>query len=424
MKRVAKTYGDWDQQKVRVFEDDKIGQSQLLQGLATATYTCDKYGYIKSYNKAAVDLWGREPEIGRDLWCGSWKIYETDGITRLPLDNCPMAITLKEGIAVRGRELLVERPDGERRNVMPYPSPIFDNAGKVVEAVNMLVDITDLKKNERALKESEERYKELALNGEKKVEQRIVELTRSNDELHAINSELEQFAFVAAHDMQEPLRKIKTFSQRLEANGKVIDEDSLKYLIKITSASERMSNLINDLLIYSRIGYLDKEFEQVDLNIELNKVLNDLEIAVEEKNAAITCDNLPVIYGRGLQLNQLLYNIINNSLKFSKCTHTCKISITAQSLTGEEVKKYSLNEKQEFTDIIFTDNGIGFEQEFADSIFNIFERLEPRDKYEGTGIGLALCKKIANMHGGKIFAESTVGEGTSFHVILPLAQKI
>jgi two-component system CheB/CheR fusion protein len=131
-----------------------------------------------------------------------------------------------------------------------------------------------------------------------------------------------------------------------------------------------------------------------------------------------------VIYGRPLQLNQLLYNIINNSLKFSKCTDSCKISITAHALTGEEVVKYKLNIEQEFTDIIITDNGIGFEQEFADSIFNIFERLEPREKYEGTGIGLALCKKIAHMHGGKIFAESVVGEGTSFHVILPLAAKL
>lgn len=114
-----------NQEQISVYQEREYRHSQIIQSLAAAVYTCDENGYIKFYNKAAADLWGREPEIGKDLWCGSWKIYEPDGITPLPLDNCPMAVALKEGRAVRGKEIIVERPDGVRRNVMPHPDSLM-----------------------------------------------------------------------------------------------------------------------------------------------------------------------------------------------------------------------------------------------------------------------------------------------------------
>jgi PAS domain S-box-containing protein len=134
---------------------------QLIQGLPAAIYTCDAGGRVLLYNKAAVVLWGREPEVGKDLWCGSWRIYNTDG-TLLPLDTCPMAIALKEGRPVFGEEIIIERPDGTRRNVLPHPKPIFNEAGMIVEAVNMLIDITEHKHAELALRESEERFRTMA----------------------------------------------------------------------------------------------------------------------------------------------------------------------------------------------------------------------------------------------------------------------
>ena len=393
---------------------------QLAEGLAAAIYVCDTNGYIKYFNKAAADLWGREPEIGNDLWCGSWKIYEPDGITTVLLDTCPMAVALKEGRSVRGKEVLVERPDGVRRNVMPYPDPIFDNAGKLVGAVNMLVDITHLKENEKALKESEERYRQIAAELEKRVEERTKDLNEANLSLNRINSELEQFAFIASHDLQEPLRKIRTFSERLETKATTLDDNAQAYLHKIKNASDRMSTLISNLLTYSRLGYLNKQFEKVPLNEVLKNVLSDFEVTIEQKNAVITSSGLPEIYAVPLQMNQLFHNIIGNSLKFSKTGATCEINITSRNLPSEEIKKYQLNEDLAWCEILFKDNGIGFSQEYAETVFYIFERLNSRDQYEGTGIGLALCKKIVTMHGGKIFAESQENAGTVFHVILPL----
>lgn len=135
---------------------------ELVEALPAAIYTCDKDGYITLYNNAAVELWGIRPEIGKDLWCGSWKIYDTDGVTEIPLDTCPMAQVLREGRSVSGREIIVERPDGERRNVLPHPKPLFDSAGNISGAVNMLIDITELKKIENALKASEQRLRTIA----------------------------------------------------------------------------------------------------------------------------------------------------------------------------------------------------------------------------------------------------------------------
>ena len=181
-----------------------------------------------------------------------------------------------------------------------------------------------------------------------------------------------------------------------------------------------MSTLISNLLTYSRLGYLNKQFEKVPLNEVLKNVLSDFEVTIEQKNAVITSSGLPEIYAVPLQMNQLFHNIIGNSLKFSKTGATCEINITSRNLPSEEIKKYQLNEDLAWCEILFKDNGIGFSQEYAETVFYIFERLNSRDQYEGTGIGLALCKKIVTMHGGNIFAESQENAGTVFHVILPL----
>jgi signal transduction histidine kinase len=403
-------------------DEPKNRQRELIQNLAAAIYVCDSNGFITFYNKAAVVLWGREPEIGKDLWCGSWKIFETDGITPVPLDSCPMAIALKEGHSVRGKEIIVERPDGSRHHIMPYPDPVFNASGKIVEAVNMLVDITDIKKKEKEIQESELRYRQLAEELEKRVEDRTADLRESNASLEQINAELEQFAFIASHDMQEPLRKIKTLALRLEDQASEgLNEAARTYLTKIKYSSDRMAILIKGILDLTRLDQFENEAKLVDLNDILKKELSDLEIITEEKKAIITSDRLPFVKAIPLQMGQLFHNIIINSLKFCREEVPCELNISSRMLSNKEIPENSLNANLSYCELIFKDNGIGFSAEYADTVFQIFKRLNSREKYEGTGIGLALCRKIVNLHRGKIFAQSRNNEGTAIHVILPFA---
>ena len=406
---------------VKSLQDKDFRQQQMVQNLAAALYTCDALGYVKFYNKAAAELWGREPEIGKDLWCGSWKIYRLDG-TRMPFDECPMALALKGGKSIRGQEIVVERPDGIRRNIMPYPDPIFNAAGEVVEAVNMLVDITDLKLKELAIRQSEEKFKQIAGELEIRVNERTKELLSANAELKQINEELEEFAFIASHDMQEPLRKIKTFARRLEEKSSVqVDEHGRTLLQKIKDSSARMTGQINDLLNYARIAHAEAKFERVDLNGLIDNMLTDFEVSIEEKNAVIHRNALPAIQGIPLQMRQLFYNLFANSLKFCKSEIPCEIRITSRKLSGEEINQSGLHPGPDYCEIKFADNGIGFDQAFSENIFRIFERLNTRNQYEGTGIGLALCRKIISKHRGKIFATSSISEGTVIHILLPIA---
>ncbi|HYK56721.1 MAG TPA: PAS domain S-box protein, partial [Flavisolibacter sp.] len=175
---------------------------QIIRNLPVAIYTCNKEGYITLYNEAAAELWGRTPDIGKDLWCGSWKITKPDGAP-LPLDSCPMAVCLKEGRPVYGEEILVSRPDGQVRNVLPHPQPLFDTSGEITGAVNMLLDVTEAKKTENALLENEERFRQLALTLEKTVEEKTLDLSRKNEELkkseeryHKMVEEVEDYAII------------------------------------------------------------------------------------------------------------------------------------------------------------------------------------------------------------------------------------
>ena len=220
--------------------------------------------------------------------------------------------------------------------------------------------------------------------------------------------------------MQEPLRKIKNFTNRLEHKiNDSLDEVSMSYLDKIKISSDRMTRLIKAILNYSRLINLDEEFVQTDLNKVLAEVTDDFELNIEQKNTIIKSVILPVIKAIPLQMDQLFHNILSNSFKFCRENTPCELNVTSRSLTSGEAVSQNLDANVPYFEIIFRDNGIGFRQDFADNIFRIFERLNGMDKYEGTGIGLALCRKIVNIHRGKIFAISNVNEGTAIHVVLP-----
>ncbi|CAM3054203.1 chemotaxis protein CheB [Flavobacterium frigoris] len=298
------------------------------------------------------------------------------------------------------------------------------NALQIINEKNseklILLAIEDI--TERKL--AEQKLKTFAEELEKQVKERTAALHKSNEELKQSNSHLDQFANVASHDLQEPLRKILTFSNRLQdKHQNEMSTEVLYYLNKIQGASSRMRTLIQDLLNYSRLLQHEKIFSTTDLNETVKNVLNDFDLLIEEKKAKITIDYLPMVDAVPVQMNQLFYNLISNALKFSKTDVPPVINITSRILSEKEVEKYpSFNPSIPYVEIIFKDNGIGFEQQYAKQIFIIFQRLHDKETYIGTGIGLALCKKIIENHHGEIFSNSKENEGAFFHVILPLIQ--
>lgn len=244
-------------------------------------------------------------------------------------------------------------------------------------------------------------------------------LKRHADELEKRNQELQVFAYVASHDLQEPLRKIEAFGGRLKKKySDKIGPDGQQYLDRMDDAARRMRQLIEDLLAYSRVTDRGGEFESCDLNIVLEGVLSDLEIRITETEAQIEFDKLPIISAAPILMRQLLQNIIGNSLKFmaeGKQPHT-RITCKKCRLPHPDNPRKSLKA----IEIEITDNGIGFEQKYADQIFGIFQRLHGRTEFDGTGIGLATCRRIVEGHGGEIEAVGRPGEGATFLIRLPV----
>lgn len=241
------------------------------------------------------------------------------------------------------------------------------------------------------------------------VQKQKQELEKLADELKNSNSDLEQFAYVASHDLQEPLRKIQSFGERVVYMEKEkLSETGKDYLERIMSAAERMQTLINDLLSFSRLTTRAEPFTKVDLNKIVREVLGDLDVLIEKTKAHIEIGKLPAVNADPTQMRQLVQNLISNAIKFSKEAERPEIIITSDNIHDEN-----------FAKIYFADNGIGFDEKYAEKIFNIFQRLEGK-KYEGSGIGLAVCKKIVQRHGGSISVRSKIGEGSEFTVILPV----
>lgn len=259
---------------------------------------------------------------------------------------------------------------------------------------------------------------------EEVVSERTKELAEANKDLQKSNSELAQFAYIASHDLQEPLRKISTFTQMLESKiGDKIDPQSKNYLEKINNSSIRMNTLIRNVLSYSELVKDKEVFAQVDLNKVIEHALTDYELMIEQKGASVLFDALPTVEAIPLQMAQLFTNILGNSLKFSKKDLKPEIRITWSKLGDEEKKNTTLDPSLDYYKIRFSDNGIGLKPEYTQQIFNIFQRLHRKTEYEGTGIGLAMCKKIALNHGGDLNADGSSENGAVFNFILPVNQK-
>lgn len=238
------------------------------------------------------------------------------------------------------------------------------------------------------------------------------ELKEIVDELKRSNKELETFAYVSSHDLQEPLRMVVSYLQLLERKyyGK-LDEKADKYIFYAIDGAKRMQNLINDLLSYSRVTTKGEEFKQVNSEFILNDALKNLEFSIKKSNAVITHDPLPTVTGDSRQLIQLFQNIIGNGIKFRKEDEVPKIHISARK--DEKMNEYVFS---------VADNGIGIESKYGERIFEIFQRLQKRSEYSGTGIGLAISKKIVERHGGRIWVESELGKGSTFYFTIPIKQ--
>lgn len=248
-----------------------------------------------------------------------------------------------------------------------------------------------------------------------------LQLERYVEDLKRSNQNLEQFAYAASHDLKEPMRKIQMFSGRLtDRLGDRLDEEEKGYLNRIMKATDRMNTLIDDLLMYSHVSRGAELDENVDLNQKVSRVLEDLEVEIEEKKAVITVGFLPTIKGHRRQLQQLFQNLISNAIKYRKpdvhpevhiCSRKASVEESIPVTTAKPVDQYYLIEVR--------DNGIGFEKEDADRIFNVFTRLHGNAVYKGTGVGLSIARKVAENHGGHIWAEGETGQGSTFKILLP-----
>lgn len=286
---------------------------------------------------------------------------------------------------------------------------LYSDKGAPLKLLGVVQDITEQKLFAEAL--------------EKKVQERTKELAEANMLLSQSNIELNQFAYIASHDLQEPLRKVRTFTELMQLSLGEIPEKAKNYVNKIQSSIERMQTLINDVLKFSLLSKEREKFEHVNLNDILKSVLGDYELLIEQKGAKTTTGNLPVIEAIPLQMNQLFTNLISNALKFSSKERLLEITISSRQMRAQEVKQHKeLNEDKLHYAIEFKDNGIGFNQENAKQIFTIFQRLHGKNDYAGTGIGLAMCKKITANHHGTIYANAYPDEGASFIIILPQIQ--
>ncbi|RYG02406.1 MAG: PAS domain-containing sensor histidine kinase, partial [Chitinophagaceae bacterium] len=363
----------------------------------TFIWTSDSSGKVSYVNKAILEYSGlSESAVSGGDWFGM--VHPDDrktGVRRLE-------IAIASGRDFFS-ELRFRNKNGEYRWYLARTVALKDDHDVIQNWIGTAADIHD--------------QKLMAEELERRVNARTTELKLANEELIRTNQELEQFAYVSSHDLQEPLRKIQTFSDMVLKKLPASEPEMKLHLEKINSSASRMSVLITDLLNYSRVSKSDENFEALNLNVVLENILNDFEVLIKQKDAEVRGSGLPIIRGIPIQINQLFYNLISNALKFA--VERPVITISAREILGVEVPaNIPLSREKNYVVLNFADNGIGFDQVYASQIFTIFQRLNNRNQYSGTGIGLAICKKIAENHGGYIMANSAVNRGATFTVYL------
>lgn len=255
---------------------------------------------------------------------------------------------------------------------------------------------------------------------EQRVVERTSELQQAISELEASNHELQQFAYVASHDLKEPLRKIQVFSHMIREKYLQDSQEGEFYMDRVIRASQRMNDLITDVLGYSQLSE-STTFSVININQIISEIIADMELLIQEKKAVIQVDPIPGLEANPGQMRQVFQNILGNALKFSKDEVAPAIHISAELVEEKKIDSRP-SPKGSYCRIQIVDNGIGFDEIYLNRIFSIFQRLHNQEKYAGTGIGLAIVKKIIEKHNGLVTAESTEGSGSRFIIILPLQQ--
>ena len=375
----------------------------------------NKISYI---NKRARQIYGVDI-TGFDLTSAISKVKSKkfDG-SLYPIGEGPSGRALK-GQIVRNEEMILEQHDGKVIPILSSAAPIFNLKGEVTAAVVIFDDITERRLDEdrkQKMFETEQQLTEELSATNEELYSTAEELRTSNEELilarnnltemvsklKTSNRELEQFAHVASHDLQEPLRMVASFTQLLERRYKgQLDEDADDYIGFIVEGAQRMKSLIDDLLTFSRLNTEPCKYEPVLIEVALDDVIFNLKSSIEENNVTITYDHLPTVMGDLSQIRQLFQNLISNAIKFH----------------GDEPPKIHISAKEYEKEWLFrvSDNGIGINRNHQEQIFSIFKRLHTRKDYEGTGIGLAICKSIVERHGGRIWVESEENNGANFY---------
>jgi PAS domain S-box-containing protein len=390
----------------QALEEQQILLSTVLQQTANGILIRDAQARIVFANPAARRMVGSEQALvdGEEFFLSDeLKFYEPDG-TLVERENWLMARALR-GETINNIEIRLVRPDGSYMDVFANATPLLRNDGTQMGAVLVMADITFRRQAEEALRQANQDL-------ENRVEARTAELNKANQQLAQSNRELQEFAYVASHDLQEPLRKIIAFGGRLDSSARSrLSETEQDYLGRMVNASQRMRKMIDDLLALSRVTTKASPAEQVDLNEVVQEVTGDLELRIEQSGARLEIGPLPTIEADQLQMHQLFQNLIGNALKFIKPGEKPEVRVTANP-DGDHVQ------------ITVEDNGIGFDAaHYSERIFQPFQRLNGMNVYEGSGIGLAIVNKIIQRHLGSITVESQPGQGAKFSITLPYRHK-
>ncbi|MGC1240334.1 MAG: ATP-binding protein, partial [Chryseosolibacter sp.] len=394
--------------KQKIEQSERNFRNMILQSPVAMCILLGPDHVVEVANDLIIELWGKTAAdvMHKPIFAGLPDARE-QGLEAI-LDN-----VYATGETFRGNERpvrLVRKGREELLYLNFVYEPYRDGTGDIHGILAIAVDVTEEVLARQKIEEV--------------VARRTKELALVNDDLKKSNEELAQFAYIASHDLQEPLRKIRTFSQLLETNLEdKLDENARRYFQKINTSSTRMHALIRDVLDYSELVRKDDVYAPVNLNHILEHIKSDYDLLMEQKGATIRSEDLPTIQAIPLQMSQLFGNLIGNALKFSRKDVPPVISISVSVPTADELKETSLAPSGKYIRIRFADNGIGIKEEFSDRIFKIFQRLHRKSEYEGTGIGLAMCKKIALNHHGDINASGSSESGAVFNIFLPVAQE-
>jgi len=383
-----------------VGDDEALAEAEarkrsILESSLDPIITIDDQGVVTEFNRAAEQVFGHSRE--KVLGTKPAEVLFPPSISAGAEDRIERYLDAGEGSMLGRRvEVTAVRADGE---TFPAEMAMTISQERGSPVLSFFIrDIGDRKKAELA----QARY--------------AAELERSNQEL-------QQFAYVASHDLQEPLRKIRTFGDRLESkSADQLDEEGQQCVERMRSAAERMQLLIEGLLSLSRVSTREQQFERVDLAEVAREVVNDLEMQIERVAGRVEVGKLPTIQADPVQMRQLLQNLIGNALKFRREEEPPLVKVSGRFVGGRDEKGERRSARDERCRILIEDNGIGFDEKHRERIFGVFQRLHPRDVYEGTGIGLAVCRRIVERHGGTIAAHSKPGHGTIFEVVLPVMQ--